>query len=54
MNATEIETHSIQADLRTDAGHLVMIVECPISQQPEMIIRETAFGNGSCACGHLV
>ena len=54
MNASEILSHSIQADFRSEAGHLVLVIECPVSQMPELIIRETHFGNGSCPCGHLI
>lgn len=42
--------HSIIMDTRTERGHLIYVIDCPISKKPELIIREVLNGS-TCTCG---
>lgn len=57
MNTTvtaKITAHVMYLDTRTEAGHWIYVVECPVSQQPELVRRFDRFANANCPCGHLI
>ena len=53
MNANDDIFHSVIMDCRTERGHLIYVIDCPISKKPELIIRETLHGS-HCSCGFAI
>lgn len=48
---SKITAHGIMMDTRSEAGHWVFVVECPVTQQVELIRRWDAYSNSYCVCG---
>lgn len=48
---SKITAHGIMMDTRSEAGHWVFVVECPVTQQVELIRRFDGRSNAYCVCG---
>jgi hypothetical protein len=48
---TFIPEHVIVLDTRTEAGHYIVVIECPYTEMPELVIRADKYAEVLCACG---
>lgn len=51
---SKIIAHVIYMDTKTEAGHWVYVVECPETQQVELIRRWDRYSNSYCVCRHQI
>ena len=43
--------HGIVMDTVTEAGHHIVVVDCYFTGKPQMIVLESMYATGYCACG---
>lgn len=51
---TKITAHGIMMDTRSESGQWIYVIECPVSQQVELVRRFDGRSNANCPCGHLI